>query len=250
MTKKIDAVREVASYWRKRYSGAMAIIAELQAEREEIRDNRNDWRHEYGKLVDKLHEARRWARRMKAERDYLADRVLELHGYGVAIRAHKHQPGSGLLGPYTPPGGRFGCWVDGKPAPPYIEPSETKDTPPSFFQRTLGAVIDFIEQGNEMAALEDKFEALAAELADTPPGIPIQGVDDMYYPIERGRPGESLLGGDTVDEGRYVRRADGSFLWWSDHEREERRLYTPPADPIQGVEDMYFTGESWQTEDE
>ena len=26
--------------------------------------------------------------------------------------------------------------------------------------------------------------------------------------------------------------------------------YTPPAAPIQGVEDMYFTGESWQTEDE
>ena len=232
MTKKIDAVREVASYWRKRYSGAQALIAELQAEREEIRDNRNDWRHEYGKLVDKLHEARRWARRMKAERDYLADRVLELHGYGVAIRAHKHQPGSGLLGPYTPPGGRFGCWVDGKPAPPYIEPSETKDTPPSFFQRTLGAVIDFIEQGNEMAALEDKFEALAAELADTPPG-------------------ESLLGDDIVDEGRFVRRADGSFLWWSDHEREERRLYSPlGADEIQGVDDMYFTGESWQTEDE
>ena len=26
--------------------------------------------------------------------------------------------------------------------------------------------------------------------------------------------------------------------------------YTPTPDPIQGVEDMYFTGESWQTEDE
>ena len=26
--------------------------------------------------------------------------------------------------------------------------------------------------------------------------------------------------------------------------------YTPSAAPIQGVEDMYFTGESWQTEDE
>jgi len=53
-------------------------------------------------------------------------------------------------------------------------------------------------------------------------------------------PGESLLSDDTVDEGRYVRRADGSFLWWSDHEREEKKHYTPGAAPIQGVDDMYY----------
>ena len=73
----------------------------------------------------------------------------------------------------------------------------------------------------------------------------LRNLDPRIARLERITP----PGGDTVDEGRFVRRADGSFLWWSDHEREESRLYTP-GDPIQGVEDMYFTGESWQTEDE
>jgi len=283
LSNKLDWAREVVI---ERWTKADEKIAELQGERDELaagihrrdariaelegrlqaaRDNQpGAMTDEWACAINEVHRLRGFIARVEADRDKLREVVhkqealLDEYAINAAyehypapiIRAHKHQPGSGLLGPYTPPGGRFGCWVDGKPAPPYIEPSETKDTPPSFFQRTLGAVIDFIEQGNEMAALEDKFEALAAELADTPPGIPIQGVDDMYYPIERGRPGESLLGGDTVDEGRFVRRADGSFLWWSDHTREETRHYTPGADNPIDKDEWWIGCESWQTEDE
>ena len=42
MTKKVDAVREVAEYWRKRYSAAQAIIEELQAEKKHIEFGLND----------------------------------------------------------------------------------------------------------------------------------------------------------------------------------------------------------------
>ena len=201
---ELKAARAVAEHWRRRYQAGQALIAELQGERETLEKRLSDtiWVVENYRKIDENLVAQRDALAaqiaelqgekkrlnevyddllnsladkaikemhtvdaLKADRDYLADKVLEMHGYGDApvIRSHQHQPGAGLLGD------------------------------------------------------------------------------------------------NIVDEGRYIRRDDGSFFWWSDYKREETQHapgagllgpYTPPPDPIQGVEDGWWIGcESWETWD-
>ena len=84
MTKKIDAVREVASYWRKRYSAAQALIAELQRELDEL------------------------AAGIKRRDAIIAN--LRTAAGGLP-KSNTALPGSGLLGPYTPTADHFSLLV-------------------------------------------------------------------------------------------------------------------------------------------
>ena len=61
MTKKIDAVREVASYWRKRYSAAQALIAELQGERDTAKDALFVVTSIKNRALDERDDTRRWS---------------------------------------------------------------------------------------------------------------------------------------------------------------------------------------------
>ena len=134
MTDGLDAVREVATHWRRRYQAAQALLAETQRE---------------------LAEARRWSAAWKraahANREDVICLTLNLES-GMEYDRMLHSA------------------IDG-----YNTYLEIKD--------------------RRIAELE----TIVANLRTPPGGLPT--------------------------------------------------AYTPPA-PIQGVEDMYFTGESWQTEDE
>jgi len=132
---ELKAARAVAEHWRRRYQAGQALIAELQGERETLEKRLSDtiWVVENYRKIDENLVAQRDALAaqiaelqgekkrlnevyddllnsladkaikemhtvdaLKADRDYLADKVLEMHGYGDAL------PGAGLLGPYTP----------------------------------------------------------------------------------------------------------------------------------------------------
>ena len=153
MTDGLDAVREVATHWRRRYQAAQAIIEELQAERDESDEMTVELRGvifndsiKWGKELDRL----------RADRDELAD---ERDDYKLLYENKRDQHKAMLR--------------------------------------------EFWQMSNERNQARRRIAELEATVANLDPRI---------ARLER------ITGGGVA--------------------------------PIQGVEDMYFTGESWQTEDE
>ena len=138
------------------------------------------------------------------------------------------------------------------------------------YQAAQALIAELQGERDELAAgihrRDARIAELTAEYNELLSKFTKQATDNLHgygdAPVIRShqhQPGAGLLGDNIVDEGRYIRRDDGSFFWWSDYKREETQHapgagllgpYTPTPDPIQGVEDGWWIGcESWETWD-
>ena len=238
---ELKAARAVAEHWRRRYQAGQALIAELQGENEQL-SNKLDWAREV--VIERWTKADEKIAELQGERDELAAgihrrdaRIAELEGRLQAAR--DNQPGAMT--------DEWACAIN-------------------EVHRLRGFIARVEADRDKLREVVHKQEALLDEYA-------INAAYEHYpAPIIRAHkhqlPGAGLLGpytpkgdhnhsvedfclpaaDDIVDEGRYVRRPDGSFFWWSD--REQVETYTPTPDPIQGVEDGWWIGcESWETWD-
>ena len=151
MTDGLDAVREVATHWRRRYQAAQALIAELQAENEQL-SSTLDWARDV--VIKRWTKADEKIAELQAENEQLQDDCR----YWQNSRED---------------------WVD------------------LFFR--------YRDERNEARRWSAAWKRAAVRYR-----YGLRNLDPRIARLER---------------------------------------ITPPG-PNQGVEDMYFTGESWQTEDE
>ena len=62
----LDAVREVATHWRRRYQAAQALLEETQRERDSFKFQRDELDKLFYRVVDQRADARRWSAAWKA----------------------------------------------------------------------------------------------------------------------------------------------------------------------------------------